>query len=89
MTRAEFAEAVYSYCARTGGSVTSWIRSEQRNAVVGGVPFSAHLAGLAVDVVYGAAPTREVRETWARRFGLLVIIEDDHDHLQPIGWRAG
>jgi hypothetical protein len=56
---------------------------------VGGVTHSAHLAGLAVDVVYDAPLAEAMRQGWASRFGLRLIVEGDHDHLQPLDWAAG
>jgi hypothetical protein len=89
MSYSEFCAAIAQYCALTGASVTSWWRTPARNVAVGGVTHSAHLVGLAVDVVYDAAPSQAEREQWARRLGLRIIAEGDHDHLQPIGWQAG
>lgn len=78
-----FAERVRDYCLATGGSVTSWGRTPARNARVGGVPTSYHLHFLAVDVAYDAVPGVSVRERFAERCGLKLVIEGDHDHLQP------
>ncbi len=89
MTRAEFADAVLMVAAALGGSVTSWIRSEARNKAVGGVPLSAHRFGLGADLVYDRpVPEGEAREL-ARRAGLRLIREADHDHVQPLDWTAG
>lgn len=88
--RAEFLAAVYAYLGRTGGSVTSWRRTEDHNRKVGGVPDSPHLQGLAVDVVYDLpAVDATSRGDLARQLGLALIIEHDHDHLQPADWKAG
>ena len=38
-------------CFKFNGSVTSWIRTEIRNASVGGTGDSLHLYGYAVDIV--------------------------------------
>jgi hypothetical protein len=90
MTVGEFAEAVRAYCLIHGGSVTSWGRTTEHNAKVGGVPGSAHRFFLGLDVVYDApAPHDHTRDSDAARLGLLVIHEGDHDHLQPGDWRAG
>lgn len=89
MTRAEFLEAAASYCALTGGSVTSWARSLKHNKAVGGVTNSAHLYGLAVDIVYDAPQTLVIATERARRLGLKLLREGDHDHLQPASWPAG
>lgn len=82
-----FALAVASYCRLTDGSITSWLRSRARNTAVGGVLWSAHLVGLAADVVYDAPLERAVRVALAARFGLRCIVESDHDHLQPVDWQ--
>ena len=62
MTIAEFAERVAEYCSLTGGSVTSWGRTELRNIHVGGVEFSAHRFFRAVDVVYDD----DMDDSWVR-----------------------
>ncbi len=86
MTVEEFAGAMLSYVCRYRGSVTSWIRSPERNGDVGGVKYSYHLLGLAADVVYEPNPKpllADARRT-AAQVGLKVIRESDHDHLQPL-----
>jgi len=89
MTVGEFAEAAYQYAMLTGASATSAFRTEARNRLVGGVTYSAHRFGRAVDVVYDTTPPREVRDILAQRLGLKLIDEGDHDHLQPLDWGAG
>ena len=89
MTRAEFAEAAATFCALTGGSVTSWTWTLRHNANVGGVTHSGHLYGLAVDVVYDTPQALRLTMERARRLGLKLIREGDHDHLQPATWSAG
>lgn len=89
MTREDFADAVIAYEAITGASETSGGRTARHNAKVGGVAHSAHLAHRAVDVVYDDPPPKEERWSWAERLGLRLIVEDDHDHLQPLDWKAG
>jgi hypothetical protein len=69
----------------TGGSVTSWIRSKERNAHVGGVPSSLHRAALAVDVVYDTPISPVMVDQIALHLGLEVVHERDHDHVQPKG----
>ena len=68
MTFEAFASAVRTYCALTGGSVTSWGRTPWHNHVVGGVAQSAHQYWLAADARqwehYSAAERIRVRE-WA------------------------
>ena len=36
-----------------------------------------------------ARPPQEFRIEVARRLGLKLVIEEDHDHLQPLDWQAG
>lgn len=90
MTRGEFADAVYTYCLLTGGSTTSGIRSTKRNAAVGGVAYSPHRFGLGQDVVYDDYPSAHPDgPEIAKRLGLRVLREGDHDHLQPADWIPG
>jgi hypothetical protein len=89
MTRAEFTDALVTYCLLTGASVTSGIRSRAHNAAVAGVAGSAHLYGLAADVIYDAPHTAAMLDSVAARTGLRRLSEADHDHLQPLGWPAG
>ncbi len=86
MSRAEFAEAVYTFCFLTGASVTSWIRTPSHNAEIGGVKTSPHLFGLGADVTYDYSDSQERRKDCARRAGLRLLAERDHDHLQPLDW---
>lgn len=58
------------------GRVTSWWRGPLRNVDVGGVPWSAHLLGWAVDV----APRSAAAERWLRSVFPTVIDEGDHFH---------
>jgi uncharacterized protein YcbK (DUF882 family) len=66
------------------GTVTSWIRSRDRNAKVGGHPNSYHQCGLAVDVVIEDEDlkSRFKRRMW--KFGFGVLDEGDHVHVQAI-----
>jgi hypothetical protein len=89
MTVAEFADRAHLLGLLLGASVTSWGRTEVRNAAVGGVALSAHRAWLAVDLVYDVAPPEATRRELARRLGLRLLPEADHDHVQPWGWAAG
>lgn len=83
----DFAAGVVAYCLAFSGSVTSWCRSVERNREVGGVPRSAHLVGLAVDVVYdGASPGPEA-DHFLGAHGLKRLPEGDHDHIMPLDWR--
>jgi hypothetical protein len=89
MTPSEFLSALIVFTIRTHASVTSYGRTSQHNADVGGVPQSAHMYWVAADVVYDGAVPIEYRRECAQRLGLNLIDEGDHDHLQPAGWRAG
>ncbi len=85
MTVGQFAEAVQGYCQATGGSVTSWGRTPKRNARVGGAKASYHLLWRGLDVVYDTIIAVGTRKALAKRAGLRIITESDHDHIQPIG----
>ena len=89
MTRSEFTDAVYVLGLKHGASVTSWFRSDKHNTVVGGVPHSAHHFGLGCDFVYDTPPDAMLLGEDAKRLGLKLIREGDHDHLQPLDWVAG
>lgn len=91
MSIGEFAEAVAMYCLLHGGSITSWGRSTHHNREVGGVPGSPHRFWRGADVVYDDLNTQSdpLRLEYARRLGLKIVQEGDHDHLQPLDWAAG
>jgi len=59
-----------------GATVTSWFRSVGRNAEVGGAAKSAHLWGMAVDLI---PPTQAVLDAAKARFPV-VIFEGTHVH---------
>jgi hypothetical protein len=81
-----FAAAVVAYRRAVNGSITSWGRSPERNRDVGGHPRSAHLVDLGADCVPGPGFADVAREHIAAQHALRAIIEDDHDHLQPLDW---
>ena len=81
---ANFAVAVAHYRDLTNASVTSWGRSHERNARVGGAPRSLHLVDLAVDVVYDRPLALDTARELAAPLGLHVRREADHDHLEPL-----
>lgn len=89
MTPAEFHEAMIAFRQHFDASTTSAGRTRAHNKRVGGVEKSAHLFNLAEDVVYDTLPPLDERLEIARRLGLKLIAEGDHDHLQPLEWRAG
>ena len=86
MTPADFADCLRAYCSWSRGSVTSWIRSPERNRQVGGHADSSHLLGLGADVAYGPnpRPALATARKRARKLGLRLIREGDHDHLQAL-----
>lgn len=70
---------IYRYIiALQGMTITSWWRSAEKNAAVGGVYNSLHLVGLAWDVI----PVTQENENRLRSLGLKVINEGDHLHAQ-------
>ncbi len=73
-----------AYCISTRASVSSWGRTRAHNATVSGVPTSYHLVWLGADVVYDLPLPSNVRIDTARQCGLELILEDDHDHLEPL-----
>lgn len=86
ITVADFWGQVAMYRRAVKGSVTSGGRSLERNNQVGGVPNSPHLLDLGADIVHDGAMPAAQRETLARGLGLTLVVEGDHDHLQPIDW---
>jgi hypothetical protein len=84
----DFAAGVYSYCRVFSASCTSWVRSTDRNRAVGGVINSAHLVGLAADVVYDGSPPGPEGDEYLALRGLKRLPEGDHDHIMPADWRA-
>lgn len=86
MTVEEFASSACDYCMAFSGSVTSWGRTVRHNLAVGGVPRSAHLAFLAVDVIYDGSSPGEEADHWLAAHRLRRIPEGDHDHIMPLQW---
>lgn len=81
MTLDAFALAVASLRRAFAGSITSWGRTPQHNAAVGGVADSQHLNDLAVDIVWDAPVDLAQLTGAAHARGLVVIREGDHDHI--------
>lgn len=79
--RGDFLEDIYEVCIEYKCSVTSWIRTPKRNREVGGVQYSGHLRGLAVDIVPDGNDWNDVIIALQRR-NLFIIVEDDHLHVQ-------
>jgi len=77
-----FLSAVLALKARFNFSVTSWIRSAERNKKVGGHPNSCHLYGLAVDVVLDDESQAALFLQACERLGLKAIRYQTHIHVQ-------
>jgi len=82
-----FISCVFSLCFKHRGSISSWGRTIKHNEDVGGVPNSYHRLWMGVDVVLDEMRKSESFEADAKRLGLDPILEGDHYHLQPLGWR--
>jgi hypothetical protein len=80
----DFHASLMAYCYATKASVTSYGRTTLRNMTVGGGDTSYHLQWLAADVVYDAPAVKATKDRIARRFGLEVVEESDHDHVEPM-----
>lgn len=65
----------------TGATMTSGLRSGERNAEVGGVPNSQHIAGTAADFAVNPAQ-KSAFIAQAQAMGYKAIDEGDHVHLQ-------
>ena len=98
MTIQEFAWAVYQYCKRFDGYVTSWGRTDAHAKAVGGFAGDPHTWWRGADVGYDTGPNRVGSDGHPRlprscpqcaAFGLKVIHETGHDHLQPMDFPAG
>ena len=83
MTPLDFFVSLMAYCYATRASVTSYGRTAARNRDVGGTETSYHLQWLAADVVYDVPMVKATKDRIAGRFGLEVIEESDHDHVEP------
>ena len=88
MTPIDFAVSLMAYCAWSRGSVTSWGRSSERNAAVGGHVHSLHLTFLAADIGYSPNPTPKLAQARKRasQLGMRLVRETNptHDHLQAL-----
>ena len=84
MTPTQFMDSARAYTAWARGSITSYVRSPERNAQVGGHKDSSHLIGLACDIGYSPNPTPPLAtaKRRARKLGLTLIRETSHEHLQ-------
>ena len=80
-----FMNLILKLAERYSFSVTSWIRTPTRNKAVGGLPNSAHLTGLGLDLVLDNVSDSEAFLKEAVEIGL--HYEDpkqakDHIHLE-------
>jgi len=80
--QAAFAAHIIYLCDKHDASITSWIRTQQRNLKVGGHPMSYHMIGLAADAVTDDQDGKIQLILEARALGLIAIDEDDHVHIQ-------
>lgn len=87
MTPFDFIELVVFLCSKHRGSISSWGRTSKHNCDVGGVPDSYHILWMGVDVVLDDMAQNASFEADAKKLGLDPILEGDHYHLQPLGWR--
>lgn len=65
-------------------SVTSWFRTEARNALVGGLPKSMHLKGLAIDIVLDPNVSLKDFKADADMLGLYVYNSGDCLHIYEL-----
>lgn len=77
-----FVENILRLALEHRASVTSWIRTSQRNYQVGGHPQSQHLTGTAVDLVLDDFENKPAVLEAARKLNLVAIDEGDHIHIQ-------
>lgn len=82
-----FIMRVFALCFKFRGSVSSWGRTVKHNKDVGGVENSYHMIWMGCDVVLDEMVKNVQFEFDATRLGLDPILEGDHYHLQPLGWR--
>lgn len=79
---AMFSTLVWTLCTIYPASVTSWIRSPKRNKLVGGLPTSRHLLGMAADLVPDDHRDLPKIADAARALGLDVVVKKDHIHIE-------
>ncbi len=84
MSPADFAVRLLAYCSASRGSVTSWGRTLKHNKKKKGSPTSYHLIWLGADVVYDDLLGEKHRKLFAKRLGLKIWVEPDHDHIHPL-----
>lgn len=82
MDALDFARTMILICPRFGASVKEWGRSPIRNRNAGGPNDSRHLAWEACDVVLDDPKDKQSFMKECLRFGLKVIDEEEHLHVQ-------
>ncbi len=84
MTYTEFAITARNLCQLFDASVTSGIRTRQRNSLVGGADESRHqipYGGKALDLVLDDTNRKDELAEAARKLGLFALVESDHVHV--------
>lgn len=98
MTIGEFAEAAARLRREYGASETSGGRTDAHSVEIGGFAGDPHTWDLGRDWKYGSAPNRPGSEEHPRsprscptcsKYGLKLIHERSHDHVQPADFPAG
>jgi len=87
--RAWFLSEMYELMRIFRGSVTSWLRSEERNEKKGGSAESLHLLGLALDVEFDSPGEQARALDAAKARGIHFLDEGDHVHFQPLAPKSG
>ena len=82
MDMGEFISKVAAICSKHNCSVTSWIRTHQRNENVGGKSDSLHLWGLAIDIVPDDWKDLQNILTAIRNGKLHYKVHKGHIHIQ-------
>jgi hypothetical protein len=81
MSFQDFCDKVRFLGTKHGASVTSWGRSDKRNASVGGASRSRHRHWLACDLVFDTQEGKAACIEDAREFFDFVLDEGDHLHV--------
>ena len=99
MTIEEFARAIVTFRRKYHGRVRSWGRTNADSIDVGGFADDPHNWDLGVDITYPGGPNHPDSDAthpklpyscpMCSEFGLKVIHETSHDHLQPSDFPAG
>jgi hypothetical protein len=79
----KFMESVICLALKYNASVSSWGRTPEHNAEVGGHPQSWHMLWLGMDVIFKPMVKNVEFEGDADLLGLQAIFEGDHYHLEP------